>query len=202
MRSSSIRSRTEVKWILKTTIGFFDPDGYFFNTEGYDDVGGYYDRRGNYCDADFDCGKPEEDAGEEDRLYAEYQREQHIEPIRCWVQAASEGFTFFAVLGNLPSAATHDQVKNELLKHHVTFQKIELKQDSERKLRSVDLHINSKAAAGALLDLNGEPFLGRKLRVDFPDCGLEEDPLVTVARTTPKPGEEEKSAVGQKAETA
>lgn len=28
--------------------GFYDPDGYLFNKEGYDEFGGYYDERGFY----------------------------------------------------------------------------------------------------------------------------------------------------------
>ena len=29
-------------------LGFYDPDGYFFNEEGFDEYGGYYDEEGLY----------------------------------------------------------------------------------------------------------------------------------------------------------
>lgn len=32
--------------------GFFDPDGYRFNKEGYDEFGGYYDDHGYYIPGD------------------------------------------------------------------------------------------------------------------------------------------------------
>jgi hypothetical protein len=30
------------------SLGFFDPDGYFFDSEGFDQYGGYYDNDGYY----------------------------------------------------------------------------------------------------------------------------------------------------------
>lgn len=35
-------------YILPNQEGFFDPDGYYFDGEGFDKFGGYYDEEGNY----------------------------------------------------------------------------------------------------------------------------------------------------------
>jgi hypothetical protein len=35
-------------YILPNDSGFYDPDGYFFDSEGFDEFGGYYDNDGYY----------------------------------------------------------------------------------------------------------------------------------------------------------
>lgn len=34
--------------ILKPSVDFYDPDGYYFDVEGFDEFGGYYDSKGYY----------------------------------------------------------------------------------------------------------------------------------------------------------
>lgn len=39
-------------YILPDNKGFYDPDGYLFNSEGFDEFGGYYDEEGQYFPGD------------------------------------------------------------------------------------------------------------------------------------------------------
>ncbi len=50
MKWVSIYSQTIKVTIIKIylSLGFFDPDGYFFDQEGFDQYGGYYDNDGYY----------------------------------------------------------------------------------------------------------------------------------------------------------
>jgi hypothetical protein len=34
--------------ILTINVDFYDPDGYYFDVEGFDEFGGYYDEHGYY----------------------------------------------------------------------------------------------------------------------------------------------------------
>jgi len=43
-----VNIRLTVAIINIFSIGFFDPDGYFFDSEGFDQYGGYYDNDGYY----------------------------------------------------------------------------------------------------------------------------------------------------------
>ena len=46
--STSYQIRKVSKNQRSYLLGFFDPDGYFFNEDGFDEFGGYYDNDGFY----------------------------------------------------------------------------------------------------------------------------------------------------------
>ena len=57
-------------------IDFYDPDGYYFNAEGKDEFGGYYDDRGYYHPGPGNKHEFEEyeDEDEEDELIKQFER--------------------------------------------------------------------------------------------------------------------------------
>ncbi len=180
---------------------FFDPDGYYFNPQGYDELGGYYDENGEYCEADFEGlgDEPHEGGHDEDLLIQEA------------INASAPGTIFTAVLTNLPYRAGYHQVESELKNKGAAYIKLDLERDQANKLQSITVVMNSKPAALAVLHLNGQDFLGRRLNVEFPDIadietGLGGDVPIPVATTVEPPAksngkkEEEKPAPARKQE--
>ena len=116
---------------------------------------------------------------------------------------------FTGVLSNLPYKASQAQIEEELKKGKVEVEKIELKFDNRKLLIGANVHVKSKEAAKALLSLNGSAFLGRRLKVKFPDLSFdlntaaaaEVAPAVKPAVSHPKPvppKEEEKKPLPAK----
>ena len=48
MRTASTIFLEEVVLLSFNQVDFYDPDGYYFNKEGYDEFGGHYDEALNY----------------------------------------------------------------------------------------------------------------------------------------------------------
>jgi hypothetical protein len=58
-------------------IGFYDPDGYYFNVEGFDEFGGYYDDDGLYFPGELNKHEFEDyydDELDEDELVRQFER--------------------------------------------------------------------------------------------------------------------------------
>ncbi len=157
-------------------LGFFDPDCYYFNPEGRDECGGYYDDEGQYHDADDEYLEEEVElpaAAEDSPNYHEYEVQEHTQPLLAVLKNSAEGVKFAAVLGNLPYKAGKQEIEAQLKAHNIEFQKLEMKLNASHNLVAVNLHLKDKDTARRLLALHGTVFLGRKLRVDFPDFEFE-----------------------------
>ena len=152
-------------------LGFFDPDGYFFDKSGYDEFGGFYED-GVYVEADFEA-EDEYDPTQE-HIYEQYEKQIAIEPTLLLIDAAEAGTSFVAVLKNLPYRARENEVIQELKGNNIQYQKMECVRDSENKLVKVKLTTNVKEIAKAIMKLNDSYFLGRKLRIEFLDLADDE----------------------------
>lgn len=63
--------------ILIHFIDFYDPDGYYFNKDGYDEFGGRYDAKGFYTPGEGNKHEFEDlddDYDDEDELIKQYER--------------------------------------------------------------------------------------------------------------------------------
>ena len=156
---------------ISTFIGFFDPEGFYFNPKGYDEAGGYYDDHGIYRDGDYISH--EQTNPEEEQLYIDYTIQEYVDPIQAAIASATEGVEFLAVLSNLPHEATKEQVEDELKKQGIVFQKLDLKFDQWNKFKQANVRMQSKEAAKTLLDLHGKQFMGQTLKVEFPHFTLK-----------------------------
>lgn len=175
-------------------LGFFDPEGYYFNPEGYDDLGGYYDSYGVYRDVDF--GFAGEEKFEEDP-YQDIAIKQHTDSVLPLLKNSPDSGEFTGVLSSLPYSSKKEEVEEELKKNKIEFSKVEPKLDPEGRLIKANVTMKSKQMAETLLMLHGKTFLGRKLKVEFPDYNLdliiEETDLLKVEHNPqPKPKEEVK----------
>lgn len=137
---------------------FFDPEGYYFNSDGYDELGGYYDENGDYIEE-----------GMEGYGYNE-REDDNIEAIGEMVamkslEHAGPKTVFSATLTNLPFKATKEQIEGELKKYGIGILSMDIQIDDYQNLSQVDLEIEGKSSAEALLELKGKKFLGRPLRL-------------------------------------
>ena len=160
-------------------VGFFDHEGYYFDQKGFDEAGGYYDDYGEYRDADYVC--EEEYAEDEDHTYNQYVLSQHIEPLLEAISGVREGCELNAILSNLPYKATKEEIEKGLKDHNIPFVNMEMKYDKSKNLKSVNLRVKDKESAKGLAVLHGAQFLGRNLKVDFPDFSLEEVGGIAIA---------------------
>ena len=181
MKVASIINQTDVLNTLFFKLGFFDTHGFYFNQEGLDEFNGYYDEEGNYREADY-----EENVELNEQDYDQYDNIYFTAPTLEMIEAAGPGTTFAAELFSLPFAAKDAEVEKELKALNIVYEKIEFKRDETNKLTKVKITLKQKEMAKALLKQHGNNFLGRKLRVDFPNLVIKEHGGV------PAPKEEEK----------
>lgn len=171
-----------------TRLGFFDPDGFYFNPDGVDEFGGYYDEEGNY--------QEEYEGGDDDYLdpygkHAGHHGDDDLEALQLVIEA-SQG-PFVAALSNLPFYAREPDVEAELKAWHVLSSKVTFKYDKQNRLQQAYVHLPNKDAAKAILKLHHQQFLGRTLRINFPDLengeeGFDDVPLLPPpSSATPAP---------------
>lgn len=148
-------------------LGFFDPEGYYFNPEGFDEFGGYYDDDLHYVDAYMEDN--EEELGQETYGNEGEEAELTLELL----EHAPAGTQFVALLRNLPYFSKDEEIERELKQtYHIVYDKVEVKR-AEGKVKTARVVLKDKTAAKQLYDLFGKPFLGRNLKVAFPDLGLD-----------------------------
>jgi hypothetical protein len=148
-------------------VGFFDPEGYYFNAEGFDEFGGYYDDDLHYVDAYMEDN--EEELGQETYGNEGEEAELTLELL----ENAPAGTQFVAVLRNLPYFSKNEEIERELKQaYHITYDKLDVNR-AEGKVKAVRVTLKDKTVAKQLYELYGKPFLGRNLKVAFPDLGLD-----------------------------
>eukprot|EP00830_Metopus_es_P021566 TRINITY_DN908_c0_g1_i1.p1 TRINITY_DN908_c0_g1~~TRINITY_DN908_c0_g1_i1.p1 ORF type:complete len:257 (+),score=79.63 TRINITY_DN908_c0_g1_i1:64-834(+) len=162
----------EEGFYTQTDGSFFDPDGYYFNPEGFDEFGGYYDEEGVYQD---DAGEYEDEYDDEnDHQYHEYERQTKLQHVISVIDSFASGTTFTAVLGNLQYRQGELNIKGELEKNGIHFKSVAVKKDNEGRTRSANVILTTKEDAKKMVNLHGVEFLGRSLKVEFPELSVEE----------------------------
>lgn len=137
---------------------FFDPEGYYFNSAGYDELGGYYDDNGEYIE--------DEMGGYEHNEKEDYNIDAIGEMVtRKSLEHAGPKTAFSAILTNLPFKATKEEIEGELKKNGIKILSIDMQMNDYKNLSQVDLEIEGKNSAEALLKLKDKNFLGRPLRL-------------------------------------
>ena len=159
------------------SLGFFDPEGYYFNTEGVDEFGGYYDEEGVYRE-EFEDDEYADYGGDGGDFFAEGE----FAPVP---DVLEPGTTFVVRLGGLPYRATEDEVKKALTAKNVVFDKVTLKIEQGR-VREVVVEISKEDSANRLFALRRTEFLGRKLFVHPVEYVKPKTALAPAATQNPK----------------
>ena len=169
-------------FVSHISIGFFDPDGFYFNTHGYDEMGGYYGQDGVYRETDFEGDDHDEYA----EIYGGFVDE--ADPVLASINGAVAGTKFVAVLTNLPYRVTPAEIEAELKKLKIVYQKVEVKRDAANKVKDAEVTITQKESAVLMCKMNSKDFLGRRLFVEFPDMDDLATKLakVNLAKAEPK----------------
>jgi hypothetical protein len=121
----------------------------------------------NYIEEDYAGGN---DGGEElnEQDMEQYGNVYH-DPTLDLIEMLPPGTEFVAELSNLPYRAKDQEIKDELKRFKIEFDKFTPDRDPQQKLNKVRIVLKSKDKAKALLELHRELFIGRELHVDFPE---------------------------------
>ena len=148
-------------------IGYFDPDGIFFNVDGYDECGGYYDDDGVYREADYDKEGDEE---------IKEELKNHMEYLKNCVEG-SKAESFKGLIMNIVGKTTLDDVKAELDKVSKDFGTVTIHPEEDES-QTATIEVKSKEAAKALIELHGKKIFGDRVDVDFEEFMTEKEPVV------------------------
>ena len=143
------------KW-SKSIVGYFDPEGVFFDEHGYDEFGGYYDDDGVYREADYEKEYDEE---------LEEEAKQHKDYLNNCIETSNEN-NFKGMIMNIVDKVTEKEVKDELEKLSKDFGTVNIHKE-EDDTQTALVEVKSKEAAKAMISLHTKKMFGDKIDIDF-----------------------------------